>query len=89
MRGERKCNLKNQKTKNLEEAKNPRKLLFITGFLFICGVLKKLEKLYSGGPGQNRTADTRIFSPLLYQLSYQANSGNYIKEERERNSKFK
>ena len=26
----------------------------------------------NGGLGQNRTADTRIFSPLLYQLSYQA-----------------
>ena len=25
-----------------------------------------------GGRGQNRTADTRIFSPLLYQLSYPA-----------------
>ena len=25
-----------------------------------------------GGPGRNRTADTRIFNPLLYQLSYQA-----------------
>ena len=25
----------------------------------------------SGGPGRNRTNDTRIFSPLLYQLSYQ------------------
>ncbi len=24
----------------------------------------------SGGQGQNRTADTRIFSPLLYRLSY-------------------
>lgn len=23
-----------------------------------------------GAEGQNRTADTRIFSPLLYQLSY-------------------
>ena len=23
-----------------------------------------------GAQGQNRTADTRIFSPLLYQLSY-------------------
>jgi hypothetical protein len=23
----------------------------------------------NGGLGQNRTADTRIFSPLLYQLS--------------------
>ena len=25
-----------------------------------------------GGQGQNRTVDTRIFSPLLYQLSYLA-----------------
>ena len=33
------------------------------------------EKLGLGresGQGQNRTADTRIFSPLLYQLSYLA-----------------
>src|SRR4051794_19815446 len=29
---------------------------------------------YSSGQGQNRTADTRIFSPLLYQLSYLAAS---------------
>ncbi len=27
-----------------------------------------------GGLGRNRTADTRIFSPLLYQLSYQASA---------------
>jgi hypothetical protein len=26
----------------------------------------------SGGLGRNRTTDTRIFNPLLYQLSYQA-----------------
>jgi hypothetical protein len=26
----------------------------------------------AGGSGRNRTADTRIFSPLLYQLSYRA-----------------
>ena len=26
----------------------------------------------SGGQGRNRTVDTRIFSPLLYQLSYLA-----------------
>jgi hypothetical protein len=25
-----------------------------------------------GGQGRNRTSDTRIFSPLLYQLSYLA-----------------
>src|SRR5215208_3404349 len=29
-----------------------------------------------GGQGRNRTADTRIFSPLLYQLSYLAFGGN-------------
>jgi hypothetical protein len=28
------------------------------------------------GQGQNRTADTRIFSPLLYQLSYLAGTIN-------------
>jgi hypothetical protein len=28
----------------------------------------------SGGLGRNRTTDTRIFNPLLYQLSYQAES---------------
>ena len=27
---------------------------------------------FSYGQGRNRTADTRIFSPLLYQLSYLA-----------------
>jgi hypothetical protein len=26
-----------------------------------------------GGLGRNRTIDTRIFNPLLYQLSYRAN----------------
>ena len=30
--------------------------------------------LYFGGLGRNRTTDTRIFNPLLYRLSYQANS---------------
>ncbi len=25
---------------------------------------------FAGGDGRNRTADTRIFSPLLYRLSY-------------------
>ena len=28
--------------------------------------------LQGGGQGRNRTTDTRIFSPLLYQLSYLA-----------------
>jgi hypothetical protein len=26
----------------------------------------------AGGLGRNRTTDTRIFNPLLYQLSYRA-----------------
>jgi hypothetical protein len=29
----------------------------------------------NGGQGRNRTIDTRIFSPLLYQLSYLAAEG--------------
>jgi hypothetical protein len=29
-------------------------------------------ELLIGGLGRNRTTDTRIFNPLLYQLSYQA-----------------
>ncbi len=28
-----------------------------------------------GGQGRNRTTDTRIFSPLLYRLSYLAVTG--------------
>lgn len=31
----------------------------------------------NGGQRQNRTADTRIFSPLLYRLSYLANDVHY------------
>ncbi len=30
------------------------------------------SRLRSGGQGRNRTVDTRIFNPLLYQLSYLA-----------------
>ena len=32
----------------------------------------ELTRCVASGQGQNRTADTRIFSPLLYQLSYLA-----------------
>ncbi len=32
----------------------------------------KLKEQIVGGLGRNRTADTRIFNPLLYRLSYQA-----------------
>ena len=38
--------------------------------------------LDTGGQGQNRTADTRIFSPLLYQLSYLAKKPRIISERR-------
>ncbi len=31
----------------------------------------------NGGLGRNRTTDTRIFNPLLYQLSYQAEAAQY------------
>ena len=31
---------------------------------------KSCDRGKSGGPGQNRTGDTRIFSAMLYQLSY-------------------
>ena len=30
-----------------------------------------------GGQGRNRTTDTRIFNPLLYQLSYLAEALQY------------
>jgi hypothetical protein len=42
---------------------------------------RKLLKEWSGGLGRNRTADTRIFSPLLYQLSYQASKGTVIQPQ--------
>ena len=40
----------------------------------IVSVVHPIEQqgLKSGGEGRNRTDDTRIFSPLLYQLSYHA-----------------
>ena len=45
-----------------EGKKRTLELSIITGFY-------KIEKLF-GGATRNRTGDTRIFSPLLYQLSY-------------------
>jgi hypothetical protein len=30
------------------------------------------KRMKTGGLGRNRTTDTRIFNPLLYQLSYRA-----------------
>ena len=34
-------------------------------------------RLYEGGTDGNRTSDTRIFSPLLYQLSYGTSVGSF------------
>ena len=31
---------------------------------------RSVSKKIDGAQGRNRTSDTRIFSPLLYQLSY-------------------
>ena len=33
-------------------------------------ILILMENKKNGAQGRNRTADTRIFNPLLYQLSY-------------------
>ncbi len=35
-------------------------------------ILLAFARQIGGGQGRNRTTDTRIFSPLLYQLSYLA-----------------
>ena len=48
-----------------EGKKRTLELSLIQGF-------SKIEKLF-GGATRNRTGDTRIFSPLLYQLSYGTN----------------
>jgi hypothetical protein len=37
-----------------------------------CSTTEPLPRALNGGSGRNRTADTRIFSPLLYRLSYRA-----------------
>ena len=46
-----------------------------------CGFTTKLHPHYKSykksGAGQNRTADTWSFNPLLYRLSYRAKSGPY------------
>ena len=54
---------------------NPFKYRTYNGF----GDFRVLQQRNTGGPGRNRTTDTRIFSPLLYQLSYQAKVCNYSK----------
>ena len=39
---------------------------------FLNSVKVRTHSSPRGGWGRNRTADTRIFSPLLYRLSYPA-----------------
>ena len=53
-----------------EGKKRTLELSLIQGF-------SKIEKLF-GGATRNRTGDTRIFSPLLYQLSYDTKIVNLI-----------
>ena len=43
------------------------------------GLAEAKPFIFLGGPGRNRTTDTRIFNPLLYQLSYQAKARKYSK----------
>ena len=52
---------------------------FIENMRVVYGYVKKAsrggcELTRGGGGGRNRTVDTRIFSPLLYRLSYPATS---------------
>ena len=42
------------------------------GRIKACVKLQKIIKIKNGGSSGNRTSDTGIFSPLLYQLSYEA-----------------
>ncbi len=51
-----------------------KKLIFIQ--------ITKRRKILCGGQRRGRTADTRIFSPLLYQLSYLA-LANFEKFQRD------
>jgi hypothetical protein len=62
----------------------PRAESLLAGF---CRGSRRGETI--GGQGRNRTTDTRIFSPLLYQLSYLAGIGNASgTETRERSADY-
>ena len=39
---------------------------------------RQISSVENGGQGRNRTADTRIFNPLLYRLSYPALKGAHL-----------
>ena len=59
-------NLGNLPTDGLQVADNKK-----PHYLLNSGVFNACKGL-TGGLGRNRTADTRIFNPLLYRLSYRA-----------------
>ena len=48
----------------------------VTLGILVAGVIGFFD--LTGGLGRNRTTDTRIFNPLLYQLSYQAFGGRKL-----------
>ena len=50
----------------------------MTGFSLSRTKDQRVSVGVNGGQGQNRTVDTRIFSPLLYRLSYLANSRSAV-----------
>jgi hypothetical protein len=56
------------------QCKRPREGPFALGGYVVFDSGSTIFSLRSkfGGLGRNRTTDTRIFNPLLYQLSYQA-----------------
>ena len=45
------------------------------GFLYVFGWFWDYLKTMDGAQGRNRTADTGIFNPLLYRLSYLGQRG--------------
>ena len=74
----RRCSTPEPLPQNLETLlKNPTKRNPIPAHeTLTCDFCVEHFRGYRGGSGRNRTADTRIFSPLLYRLSYRAKMGN-------------
>src|SRR5882762_23346 len=54
------------------EAQTAPNISKLTGYFTVGVGSGRLTNCFDGGQGRNRTTDTRIFSPLLYQLSYLA-----------------
>jgi hypothetical protein len=59
-------------------AESKEALLNSQGLFGRSGTSLDFQELPIGGLGRNRTTDTRIFNPLLYQLSYQAFEGRKV-----------